>query len=181
VDVGSLANLLQRERGYVKKLGLTVPQPLSDQIAPGAIKSDSATNMTPELGWPDVPAEEIISGSVTEAANDSSLTDIRRKNGALSVYRYYLASSGYAAVTLYGIFVTLWIFCTEFSSMHNRFIPAPFYHKRSQRANRHETAIWVSWWSEANVAYPNYRVGMYMGVYAMLGLFGTAAACIAAG
>jgi len=137
VDVGSLANLLQRERGYVKKLGLTVPQPLSDQIAPGAIKSDSATNMTPELGWPDVPAEEIISGSVTEAANDSSLTDIRRKNGALSVYRYYLASSGYAAVTLYGIFVTLWIFCTEFSSMHNRFIPAPFYHKRSQRANRH--------------------------------------------
>lgn len=46
------------------------------------------------------------------------LGDTRRKNGELSVYTYYLKSSGYAAVALYAVSMALWIFCTEFSSKY---------------------------------------------------------------
>jgi len=35
------------------------------------------------------------------------------------------------------------------------------------------TAVWVMWWSEANAEKLNKNVGMYIGVYAMLGVLGT--------
>ena len=41
-------------------------------------------------------------------------------------------------------------------------------------------AVWVKWWSEANTVHPNQSVGMYIGVYVMLGVLGTLSACVAA-
>lgn len=48
--------------------------------------------------------------------DDVKLTDVRRKNGDLSVYSYYLSSAGFVSVSLYALTMALWIFCTEFSS-----------------------------------------------------------------
>lgn len=41
-------------------------------------------------------------------------------------------------------------------------------------------AIWIKWWSEANTAHPNQKVGMYVGIYAMFGVLATIAASLAA-
>jgi hypothetical protein len=71
---------------------------------------------------------------------NTSSTDIRRKNSDLSVYKYYVASSGYTSVTLYMLFVSLWVFFTEFSSKFDN-TSSPFLTlttSRSQtRANYH--------------------------------------------
>lgn len=40
--------------------------------------------------------------------------DSRRKNGDVSVYKYYLASSGYKTICFYTVTMMLWMFCTEF-------------------------------------------------------------------
>jgi len=41
-------------------------------------------------------------------------------------------------------------------------------------------AVWVKWWTEANAVKPNQSVGMYMGIFAMLGGLGTVGATVAA-
>jgi hypothetical protein len=110
VDAGSPDSLLRKDGGYVKKLGLVVPE-----VAPEIVPDTSDDNKN-EPGWPGAANEELIDGVPAGSLFGGSLTDIRRKNGEFSVYVYYLASSGYTPVTLYVIFITLWIFCTEFSS-----------------------------------------------------------------
>ncbi|KAJ5939096.1 ABC transporter [Penicillium verhagenii] len=102
------------------------------------------------------PYEEQSNAVSAEDSQFSPLQDTRRKNGESSVYSYYLASSGYIAVGLYTISMALWVFCIEFST------------------------IWVDWWSSANSAHPNQKLGMYLGVYAMLAVIGTIAACLSA-
>lgn len=47
-----------------------------------------------------------------ETKND----DLRRKTGDLSIYKYYLASSGVRGVGGYLIAMSIWMFFTEFSS-----------------------------------------------------------------
>lgn len=41
-------------------------------------------------------------------------------------------------------------------------------------------AIILKWWSEANSEEPNCNVGMWMGLYAMLGVLGTVGIFVAA-
>ncbi|KAK6390405.1 hypothetical protein LTR65_005528 [Meristemomyces frigidus] len=88
--------------------------------------------------------------------DDQPPGDSRRKNGELSVYKYYLERSGYTVVGCYLGSMALWMFCTEFPT------------------------IWLMWWSEANNVRPNANVGMYMGIYAMLGILGVLSTSIAA-
>lgn len=52
----------------------------------------------------------------TTVTDEEKLKDVRRKNGDLSVYSYYLSSAGFVSVGLYALTMALWIFCTEFSS-----------------------------------------------------------------
>lgn len=102
------ASLLQNN-GYINKLGLQLVSDHEDT-------EESATK----------PAVVSAAEAVFEIAADIALddleeadikhTDIRRKKGELSVYAYYLASSGWGAVILYSITVTGWILCIEFSS-----------------------------------------------------------------
>jgi len=33
--------------------------------------------------------------------------------------------------------------------------------------------VWIKWWSETNSRQPNKDIGLYMGIYAMLGVIGT--------
>ncbi|KAF2725176.1 P-loop containing nucleoside triphosphate hydrolase protein [Polychaeton citri CBS 116435] len=82
--------------------------------------------------------------------------DARRRNGDFSVYRYYLTASGLFAVSLHVTFMVIWIFCTEFPT------------------------VWIKWWSETNEKHANQNVGMYIAVYAMLGVVATVGACLAA-
>jgi ATP-binding cassette subfamily C (CFTR/MRP) protein 1 len=113
VDVGSPSGLVQRGSEYLEKIGLLASKPSSERDTLDALdinpqKVDNSDGG--KQGSVEQPAG-------TEATEGTKLTDIRRKNGELSVYSYYLASSGYVAVVLYSVFLTLWVFCTEFSSM----------------------------------------------------------------
>ncbi|KAJ5580032.1 uncharacterized protein N7459_006017 [Penicillium hispanicum] len=85
-----------------------------------------------------------------------SVDDLQRKKGDMRVYQFYLARSGYLLVALYVATVAIWVFCTEFST------------------------IWVKWWAAANSERPNQSVGLYVGMYAMLGVVGTIGVCLAA-
>jgi ABC-type multidrug transport system fused ATPase/permease subunit len=91
-----------------------------------------------------------------EKATSQPFTDERRKYGDLSVYKYYLRSSGYTAASLYAMCIASWIFFTDFPS------------------------IWLKWWSEANDIQPNVNIGKYMSIYAMFGVLGTLSASLAA-
>ncbi|KAK4074366.1 hypothetical protein Trihar35433_3840 [Trichoderma harzianum] len=106
-------------------------------------------------------AEEFFDVAADVALNISEETDgkhvdIRRKKGELSVYAYYLASSGWYFVLLYSVAVTGWIFCIEFSN------------------------VWMKWWSSANASEPDKDIWMYLGIYALLGILGTLSGCICA-
>lgn len=102
------ASLLQNH-GYINKLGLQLD---SDH---GDIDDSTAEPAT-------VPTTEEVFEMAADTAlvmaeeSDGKHTDMRRKKGELSVYIYYLASSGWGAVILYSITVTGWITCIEFSS-----------------------------------------------------------------
>ncbi|UNI17048.1 hypothetical protein JDV02_003426 [Purpureocillium takamizusanense] len=87
---------------------------------------------------------------------DRDLYDGSREHGDKGVYRYYFNSSGHTAVCMFVLFMILWTFCNEFS------------------------AIWIKWWSAANAEQANQKVGVYLGVYAMLGIAGSMSACATA-
>lgn len=102
------ASLLQNN-GYINKLGLQLASDNGD-IDESTTKSATAPT-----------TEEIFQMAADIAIDisedtDGKHTDIRRKKGEMSVYAYYLASSGWGAVILYSITVIGWILCIEFSS-----------------------------------------------------------------
>ncbi|MCJ1308796.1 hypothetical protein MMC25_002451 [Agyrium rufum] len=144
VDTGSPTTLIQNNNGYISKLGLSIEndKEIPDETpSPEVQQSDRGLSNAPQ--------------NIQEEINNE-FTDVRRKNGELAVYSYYFASSGYTALLLYGIFVGLWVFCTEFST------------------------IWIMWWSNANEEKPNQHVGMYMGVFTALGISSIISVCIGA-
>ncbi|QKX54680.1 uncharacterized protein TRUGW13939_01768 [Talaromyces rugulosus] len=82
--------------------------------------------------------------------------DLNRRNGSFSVYRYFSKASGHMAITGVFAFLILCVFCAEFS------------------------IVWVDWWSSANTESSSIRVdGMYLGVYATLGVASTLCMTIA--
>ncbi|KAK3690284.1 ABC transporter [Podospora appendiculata] len=150
--VGSPTAVLQDNSGDIRKLALSISD--SGSSKEGDIVDEITAAAGEGLRAGPLPVGESLDvdgASAPQVPEDNSLTDTRRKNGELSVYKYYLASSGYVPVGLYALAIVLWVFCTEFST------------------------IWVSWWSAANADHPNLRVGMYMGIYAMLGILGAVA------
>ncbi|OGM47940.1 hypothetical protein ABOM_002790 [Aspergillus bombycis] len=156
VDAGKPSSLAQKDKGYVKELGLCMTGSW-DKMPIETDNALTAKEVSPTAGLTSaISREGDMNAALIEDPTSNAPTDLRRKNGDLSVYGYYLTSSGYAAVGLYTLFMVLWIFFIEFS------------------------VIWVSWWSEANETHPNEKVGMYMGVYATMGVLGTLAACLAA-
>lgn len=119
MDSGSPAALLQKDGGYVSKLALSASGLNSNGlmvIEEGMDDKDDETND----GHEPKPNGSLSARQLPDANaapdNAEFLGDTRRKNGELSVYTYYLQSSGYAAVTLYAVSMALWIICTEFSS-----------------------------------------------------------------
>ncbi|KIX01229.1 uncharacterized protein Z518_08954 [Rhinocladiella mackenziei CBS 650.93] len=142
-EIGSPANLLASD-GYINRLGFKLfsdgePAEESPQSR-GVLHSSEFTQVSKEV----------------RKETRKAPADLRRKNGDIAVYKYYLTSAGYGAVGLYIGFVTLWEFCTNFSS------------------------IILKWWSEANSEEPNRDAGMWMGLYAMLGVLGTLGVFVAA-
>ncbi|KAI1453921.1 ABC transporter [Annulohypoxylon moriforme] len=145
IETGSPAELLEGD-GYVSKLRISVQSESDTEHAEGTSKANN----------PELTRETSRLSTQMAEETDKSLTDLRRKHGDFAVYKYYITNAGYLAVGLYAGFVTLWMFCTEFST------------------------VVVNWWSEANAIEPNKDVGLYMGIYAMLGVLGVIGACIAA-
>lgn len=100
IEVGSPATLSQGH-GYVSRLGLVIA---TSDVATNSLDADDDARHAGEQPVKQLSADQPIH------------TDIRRKNGEMSVYKYYLGSAGWKAVTLYTISVVMWIFFTEFSS-----------------------------------------------------------------
>ncbi|RGP64205.1 ABC transporter [Fusarium sporotrichioides] len=82
-------------------------------------------------------AQSMESSGETEV--EAKGDDPQRKQGDVSVYKYYLSRSGYFTTMLFIAFTMASFFCTEFPT------------------------IWLKWWAEANARQPNQNVGMYMG------------------
>jgi hypothetical protein len=102
VEFGNLQSFLERN-DYVSKLGLKAPD-------------RDNTKGVAETAIPSLASKEpYFSDEVGDGLGKPS-TDIWRKNGELSVHKYYLTSSGFSAVGSYLLFVALWVFCTEFPS-----------------------------------------------------------------
>ena len=157
-EIGSPSTLL-KSSGYISKLGLSLDQ------------SENEVALIPDIKDPVSAPSGEESGLIDE--NEIIHTDLRRKNGDISVYKYYLTNAGSVAVGLYVVSVVIWIFCTEFSSKFNLLL-CPLL------STDRVTAVWIKRWSEANTLHPNKNVGMYMGIYAMFGLLGTLGVFMAA-
>lgn len=155
-EIDTPANLLRRD-GYISKLGLKlvfgnesieeIPQHEE------ALQSDESSQTSKEV------VEEV----------KVAQHDLRRKNGDLGVYQYYFKSAGAGVVALYAIFVTLWQFCTNFSG-ESKLRDWTIY---STYIDLTPLVVLLKWWSEANNEQPNRDIGMWMGLYAMLGILGT--------
>ncbi|GAB1207658.1 hypothetical protein APSETT445_006383 [Aspergillus pseudonomiae] len=115
VESGSPSSLAQKDESYVKELGLCVTSPWDKE----SIDRDdvlTAKEVLPTAGLTSTSSREGDMNAVLIVDPTSNPpTDLRRKDGDLSIYRYYLTSSGYVAVGLYALFMVLWIFFTEFS------------------------------------------------------------------
>ncbi|KAF3012558.1 hypothetical protein E8E14_000617 [Neopestalotiopsis sp. 37M] len=138
-ETGNLQTLLANE-GYVSKLGLKLRhETSSEEQAEDAEILQQEHNVISST-------EPLPSTAVTDKAFEAS-----RKNGDWSVYRYYIASSGYKVTMMFLISMATWVFCTEFAT------------------------IWLDWWSEVNENDTKSTLGWYMGWYTFFGLFGVVA------
>ena len=78
---------------------------------------DVASKNPPDAEATEAPSSGDSHESV-EIEEDRATTeaDGSRKKADFTVYKYYLANAGYAAILCYLVAVVAWIFCTEFSS-----------------------------------------------------------------
>lgn len=63
------------------------------------------------------PLEQDVESSC-ESEDEAKEDDPRRKQGDISVYKYYLSSSGYFTTLMFIVFTMASVFCTEFPSMY---------------------------------------------------------------
>ncbi|KAL4786969.1 P-loop containing nucleoside triphosphate hydrolase protein [Aspergillus varians] len=84
----------------------------------------------------------------SELLDHESPPDPTRQDGDSSVYAYYASAAGRKAVAAALVMIMGWSFCREFPT------------------------IWLDWWTAANAKNPNSRAGMYLGIYAFLGIAG---------
>jgi hypothetical protein len=96
IGTGDPVTLL-RSNGYVSRHGFSI---LKDQKTVEILE-----NRNSRLSR----ATSNKSNDIVEDTNPS-LTDIRRKNGELSVYKYYFKNAGSLAVGMYVLSITIWIF-----------------------------------------------------------------------
>ncbi|KAL7914375.1 ABC transporter [Trichoderma velutinum] len=92
--------------------------------------------------------EESVPDSAESTLNDLPEDDTSRQKGDFSDYIYYLRATGFPVVVGFLGTVALWAFCRQFPT------------------------VWVDWWTAANEQNPEAGVGMYLGIYAFLGVIG---------
>ena len=86
------------------------------------------------------------STGISTATPTVSEADMNRQSGDLSIYLYYIRSVGWPATTIFVAAITVYVFCYTFPS------------------------IWLKWWADANAKAPNQNLGLWLGVYAGLGI-----------
>lgn len=111
---------------------------------PHVTKESNEMPLTPSDSGSQTKNEELEA----ELIDHESSTDLTRQTGDFSVYAYYASASGLTSVLISLVLALLWSFCREFPT------------------------IWLNWWTAANAKSPNSGVGMYLGIYIMLGIAG---------
>jgi ATP-binding cassette subfamily C (CFTR/MRP) protein 1 len=117
------------------------------------------------------PSLEQSMESSCEIEDEAKEDDPRRKQGDSSVYKYYLSSSGYFTTLSFIAFTMASVFCTEFPSKYISHQSLTLISLGLVLTDA-ISAIWLKWWAEANARQPNQNVGMYMGVFAAVGILG---------
>ncbi|KAH6694276.1 P-loop containing nucleoside triphosphate hydrolase protein [Leptodontidium sp. MPI-SDFR-AT-0119] len=74
--------------------------------------------------------------------------DISRQTGDFSLYKYYLGFAGSGTICFAFVVLAIYSFCLVFPT------------------------IWLDWWSTANEKRPGQNLGLYLGVYILLGVIG---------
>jgi ATP-binding cassette subfamily C (CFTR/MRP) protein 1 len=97
--------------------------------------------------------------SVTE--QDSINANDTRRKGKWSVYAYYFESSGRMLIFSLAVAMIVTSFVDKFSSIIHS-------HKTLLPLTNTSTAVWLQQWSDYNTTHPNGRLGLYIGVYAVL-------------
>ncbi|UKZ57189.1 hypothetical protein TrVGV298_011041 [Trichoderma virens] len=92
--------------------------------------------------------EETVPGSADSTLNELSDDDISRQKGDFSDYTYYLTATGFPVAAGFLGTVAFWAFCRQFPT------------------------VWIDWWTAANERNPNAGVGLYLAIYAFLGVIG---------
>ncbi|KAK9787197.1 hypothetical protein SCARD494_10727 [Seiridium cardinale] len=90
-----------------------------------------------------VDSEEVSDTTVEEVINDT-----KRQAGDFSVYSYCMSAAGVHMFLSFLVMTMLFGYCREFPT------------------------VWLKWWTEANAESPNSRIGVYLGIYILLGLSG---------
>jgi ATP-binding cassette, subfamily C (CFTR/MRP), member 1 len=162
IESGSPSDLLNAD-GYVTQLNLNLDT--SNEI-------NRTRNAETVQKDEEVERVSLVQPTAVETAEE----DVRRKQGDASVYMYYFRCSGYAIISWVVILMSIWVFCTEFPSK----MYCVLRQKGGLAANDTITAVWLKWWAETNTVEPNRNVGMYLGVFSMLGVLGSAFISVAA-
>ncbi|KUJ06202.1 P-loop containing nucleoside triphosphate hydrolase protein [Mollisia scopiformis] len=79
--------------------------------------------------------------------SETSIDDMSRRTGDTSVYLFYIKAVGWLPTFIFMVAICAFVFCLSFPT------------------------IWVKWWAAANAVAPNQRLGYYLGIYALLGVF----------
>lgn len=103
----------------------------------------------------------LISKIISVTEQDSIDANDTRRKGKWSVYAYYFESSGRILISFFAATIVVASFVDKFSSITH--FPTTLLPLTNTLV-----AVWLQQWSDYNATHPNEKLGLYIGVYAVL-------------
>lgn len=124
----------------------------------------------PRPDWnhaPERPSLRINQNSISHEktiiqSNEDLEMKANRQTGDFSIYKYYLESVGWIAITIFVMCISGFVFCVSF--------PSRYYGGCIPNQAKLLEGIWLKWWAASNYLYPYAQTNYYLGIYAMLGV-----------
>ena len=160
---------------------LRLPKALRDAIESEAPVAEAPAAEKVEVMTDAVIAEDTGSSSKEKDQDDDESSkgvqeidrDNARQYGGRGAYKYYIKPITWASLMTFIISIILFTFCQAFPST---FSPAQRTLLPSLANSRPLLGVWLKMWAEHNEKHPDSQLGLYLGVYAALGV--GAIACI---
>ena len=153
------------------------------------LAGDDGASSASSSGHDSLPPPEISAGETTQGSSTTKRDDDKRQVGDLSIYLYYFSALGWPRFALFGIFVASnlgfgTLQCKHASSIRS----APFISAGVVPLSRSKSGsklmwvsidAWVTRWAQSSDGSQASRLGYWLGLYALFGVF-TAAGLISA-